>query len=1166
MLQHSLSNLVQCLLKQCLIKPIKFMKKYDAPDDFGTKNLIRIMRLSFIFYFISITHAISGYSQSELSIRLNNVELEQVIDEIMNQSEYDFFYSAELFEDVPKVTIDFKKVSLETLLKNILPNNFIFEIREKEVIIKKKPKTLSAVSNEEIETQQIRTISGTITDSEGNPLPGASIFEEGTSNGTVSDFDGKYAIELVNEDAVLKVSFIGFVTSELSVGSSDNMDFSLAVEDSFLNEIVVTALGISREKKSLGYAVTEVSGDNVNTIKDNNLASSLSGKVAGLQVNSSGSLGSGSVITIRGNNSITGNNQALIVVDGMPINASIPITSEGGQANSGSNNGGGQPSFEPSISGGGISDINPDDVESISVLKGPSAAALYGSRAGNGVILITTKKGSRSDRLGVTIKSNVYFDNPMFLPDFQNQYGQGSFGSPYSDRQNDWGQLSWGGKLDGSQQPYFDGTNKAYSAQPNNVENFFRSALRSITSLSIDKGSDAGSIRFSYTNNSSESIVENSDLNSHNFNLRGVANLSDRLTVDAKATYFTQDVKNRASSTGAQGIMTHLYNMPRNVDIDDLRTYQIDNPASPADFAVIRYADEFVGNPYWMAYHDETRVRRNRFLGFTKINYEFTNWLSAFVRIGADITNVRDNKIYKPGHHNRRLGELEISESSFGELNSEFLVTAKQDFTEKLNFVANIGGNLSKRTSEGMLVRGTDFKVPTKFFLNNIRTIGATEESPLAIKKVSSLYGSINLSFDNFLYIDVASRNDWSSTLSKDNRSYMYNSASVAAVINQFIDPSQDFFNFIKVRASLAQVGNDTDPYQINQTFSVPGNGYLGLTTLGFPNVKLNDNLKAETVTSSEFGIELSMLDNKLTLDVSVYDMSTEDLIFDIPVPAATGFLFSRENIGKVSNKGVEIALGASLIKMNDFSWDTSLFYSKNENTVEELTDGLDSFVYNASTDNNIFVKATKGGSIGDIYGKIVTGEVDATGAPLGSDSPTELLGNAQPDWLGGWSNTIKYKDFSMSFLIDARMGGQIYSQTSAALDGNGISKRSLQYRDTGVTLTGINTGTGAANTENITGQEYWSALSSISGNYIYDQDNIRLRELSIGYNIPNVSSIGLQSASIQLVGRNLFFLYKSADDIDPEAMLGTSIGVQGMSHNAMPTLRSLGLNLTLNF
>jgi len=1009
-----------------------------------------------------------------------------------------------------------------------------------------------------------KTISGIITDENGVPLPGATIVVVETNDGTTTDFNGNYTINAA-EGQTINLSYVGYESLTLKVSNDTNFDISLK-QSGALNEIVVTALGISREKKSLGYSVTEIDGDNVNTIKDNNLASSLTGKVAGLQVNSSGSLGSGSVITIRGNNSITGNTQALIVVDGMPINASIPITSDGGQANSGGNNNGASPSFEPSISGGGISDINPDDVESISVLKGPSAAALYGSRAGNGVILITTKKGSRSDRLGVTVKSNVYFDDPMFLPDFQNQYGQGSVGSPYSDRQNDWGKFSWGGKLDGSQQPYFDGTNKAYSAQPNNVENFFRSALRSITSLSIDKGSDAGSIRFSYTNNSSESIVENSDLNSHNFNLRGVANLSDKLTLDAKATYFTQDVKNRASTTGAQGILTHLFNMPRNVITNDLRTYQKPNPASPADYAVIRYADEFIGNPYWMAYNDETRVRRNRFLGFAKINYEFTNWLSAFVRIGADITNVRDNKIYKPGRQNLPLGSLEISESSFGELNSEFLVTAKQDLTEKLNFVANIGGNLSKRSSEGMLVRGTDFKVPTKFFLNNIRTIGATEESPLAIKKVSSLYGSINLAYDNFLYIDVASRNDWSSTLSKDNRSYMYNSASVAAVINQFIDPNQQFFNFIKVRASVAQVGNDTDPYQINQTFSVPGNGYLGLTTLGFPNVKLNDNLKAETVTSSEFGIELSMLDNKLTLDVSVYDMSTEDLIFDIPVPAATGFLFSRENIGKVSNKGVEIALGASLIKMNDFTWDTSLFYSKNENTVEELTDGLDSFVYNSSTDSNIFVKATKGGSIGDIYGKILTGEVDATGAPLGSDSPTELLGNAQPDWLGGWSNTIRYKDFSMSFLIDARIGGQVYSQTSADLDRNGVSERSLQYRDTGVTISGINTGTGAANTESITGQEYWTAMSNISGNYIYDQDNIRLRELSIGYNVPNVSSIGLQSASIQLVGRNLFFLSKSADDIDPESMLGTSIGVQGMSHNAMPTLRSLGLNLTLNF
>ena len=279
---------------------------------------------------------------------------------------------------------------------------------------------------------------------------------------------------------------------------------------------------------------------------------------------------------------------------------------------------------------------------------------------------------------------------------------------------------------------------------------------------------------------------------------------------------------------------------------------------------------------------------------------------------------------------------MEIGQSTFNELNSEFLVTAKHNFTEKLNIVANVGGNLSKRTSEGMLVRGTDFKIPTAFFISNLNVVNAPEESPQAIKKVNSLYGALNIAYDNFLYLDVSARNDWSSTLSADNRSYMYNSASLSAILNKFIDPDRELFNLIKVRASIAQVGNDTDPYQLNQTFSVPGQGYLGLTTLTSPTVKLNSGLKPESISSSEFGLELGMLKNKLTLDVSVYNMTTEDLIFDVPVPAATGYLFNRENIGKVTNKGLEIALGATLLDTENFSWNTSLFYSKNENKIEE--------------------------------------------------------------------------------------------------------------------------------------------------------------------------------------------------------------------------------------
>ena len=1011
-----------------------------------------------------------------------------------------------------------------------------------------------------------KTVTGNVSAAQDGPLPGATIIVKGSDNtGTLTDFDGNFSVSASIGD-VLIVSYVGFASQEVSIANDSTLSIVLE-SDQQLDEVVVTALGISREKKSLGYAVTQVSGENLNTVKDNNLASSLTGKVAGLQISQSGSLGSASRITIRGNNSLGGNSQALIIVDGMPINASLPISGDGSQSSSGSSGVGGGPSFEPSISGGGISDINPDDVESISVLKGPSAAALYGSRAGNGVILITTKKGKRSDELGVKIKTDLYVDNPLLLPEYQNQYGQGSFGAAYTDRTNDWGELSWGSVLDGSQQAYYDGTTKAYRAQSDNVKNFFRQAVRRITSISMDKGSENSSFRFSYTNNQSEAIVENSDLDSHNFNLRSITNLSDKLTLDAKATYFTQIVKNRSSTTGAQGLLGYVYNMPRNVAVDDLRNYQMDNPATPSDFAVIRYADGNTGNPFWQVYNDENTVRRNRFLGYTKIDYKFTDWLSAFVRVGADVTNIRDIKIFKPGHHFVLTGSMNIGESTFNELNSEFLVTAQHDFSDKLNVVANVGGNLSRRTAEGMSVGGTAFKIPTAFFINNLEVLQSPQESPLSIKKVNSLYGAANLAYENFLYLDVSVRNDWSSTLSEENRSFMYSSASLSAILNKFIDPSQKIFNLIKLRGSFAEVGNDTDPYQLNQTYNVPGQGYLGLTTLQSPTVKLNSDLKPENIASSEFGLELAMLNNKLSLDVSVYNVKTTDLIFDVPVPAATGYQFNRTNIGEVTNKGLEIVFGANLLNTADFSWDTSFFYSKNENKIVELVEGVDRFSYVISTDSNVSISATEGGSIGDIYGRVWTGEVNSDGVPIGSAAPDVLLGNAQPDWKGGWSNTIKYKDLSLRFLIDARMGGQIYSQTSADLDRNGVSKRSLQYRESGVVVNGTNTGTGSANTQSITGQQYWTAMSNISENYIYDQDNIRLRELALAYNIPLKSNkLGLQNATLQLVGRNLFFFMNKADDIDPETMLGTSLGVQGLSQNAMPTLRSVGLNLNLTF
>ncbi len=1001
-----------------------------------------------------------------------------------------------------------------------------------------------------------QTISGLVTDEAGVPLPGATVVVNQTNNGTTTDFDGNFSIS-ASDGQSISISFVGYQTLSIVVG--DGADYNVSLQpDSLLDEVVVTALGLSREKKSLGYSVSEISGDNINTVKDHNIASSLTGKIAGVNITQSGSIGSGSRITIRGNNSIGGNTQALIVVDGVPINAD-GIDSGGSVYNS-------------QVTGGGITDINPNDVESISVLKGPNAAALYGSRAGNGVILITTKKGSKSDRLGVTLNTNVTFDDPMFLPEYQNQYGQGSLGAAGTDLVNDWYTGSWGQRLDGSSQLYFNGQQRSYSGQPDNVSDFFRTAMRAITSVSLDKGSESGSVRFSYTNNSTESILPNSDLESHNFNLRGTAQLSDKLSIDSKATYFTQNVNNRAS-LGGEGVLAYVYTMPRNVDVNDLMDYQMANPATPAEFGVISYdkRGSTTGNPYWMLMHDRNDERRGRFLGFTKINYEFNDWLSAFVRLGSDITDIKRGSIEKPGHHFYPDGRMSKSQSTSTELNSEFLITAKKDITDKLDLVFNAGGNLSKRTSEGLGISGRNFKIPTRFFISNLNEINPPSERPQAIKKVNSLYGALNLSYDDFLYLDVTARNDWSSTLGEENRSYLYNSASLSALLNRFIDPSQEVFNLIKLRASWAQVGNDTSPYQLYQTFSVPGQGYLGLTTLGSPSVKLNPDLLPETVTSTEFGLELSALENRLTFDISIYDMSTIDLIFNVPVPPATGFSFFKENVGKVQNKGVEINLGGTPIKTSNFSWNTSVFFAKNENTLVELIDDLESITYNTTNSGNASIRATVGGGLGDIYGTVWDTDdsgnniVNANGLPIASSS-LEILGNANPDWLGGWSNSFSFGDLSFSFLIDARIGGQIYSQTSAGLDSSGVSERSLLYRDSGVTLNGTNTETNSANTVPITSQQYWGSYSSIAENYIYDQDNIRLREFALGYRLPGLDEIGLQSATLQLIGRNLFFFSKSAEDIDPEAMLGTALGAQGFTSNALPTLRSVGFNVTLNF
>lgn len=1000
------------------------------------------------------------------------------------------------------------------------------------------------------------TVTGVVTGTDGIGIPGVTVMEKGTVNGTITDLDGNYSIR-VSSDAAIVFSFVGMQSVDETVDGRSTIDVTMTESQIGLEEVVVTALGISKEKKALGYSVTEVGGDDISVVKDHNPANSLVGKVAGVVVTQgTGGPGGGSRVIIRGNNSITGNNQPLIVVDGVPIDAS------------GSNSGGSV--YNSTVTGGGITDINPDDIESISVLKGPNAAALYGSRAGNGVLLITTKKGTKGRGLGISVNSNVTFDNPMVLPEYQNEYGQGTQGNiPGNVTDLKASSGSWGPKFDGSSQLYYTGETRPYSAQPDNVKDFFETGAKYVNTLALSGAGENHSIRFSYTNNQTSSMIPNSDLKSHNFNLRGVVDLTDKLQVDAKATYFYQDINNSVSQ-GSEGVLAYVYGMPRNVDIEDMKTYQ-----KPEESLNSISYGSLGANPYWILYHDRNENRRERFLGFGKVTYQFTPWLSAFARVGTDVTNVKSESVNQPGHHFYTSGRLNYGKSRISETNADFLLMFNKDIAADLNLSVNAGGNHSYRTYEAMSIYGEDFKIPTRATVAN-SLVQRPSYTPMQEHVVNSLYFQASLSYRDFAYLDVTGRNDWSSTLPEANRSYFYPSVTGSVLLNQFIDPEADLFNLLKVRASWANVGNDTGPYQINSYYNVASEGYLGVTQLSRPSVKFNEDLKPENIASLEFGVEGSMFDNRFFFDFSWYNINTTDQIYDVPVPSSTGYSTFRENIGEMQNKGIELLVGGIPLRSGDFSWETSINFAKNKNELIELTEDLDSHVFNSTNSGNLNLQATVGGGYGDLYGTTLrtndAGQiiVDAAGRPQASTDKV-YLGNSQPDWTGGWQNTFKFKDLSLRVLIDARWGGQIYSQTNAALISSGVATESLEYRDGGITVDGVvlqEDGSYTQNTTAITAQQYWGSISGIASEFIYDQTNIRLREAVLSYTVPQslIRDTFIKGATVGLVGRNLFFIYKEIDHVDPEASLGTGNNGQGILSYNMPTARSIGFNVNIKF
>ncbi len=1017
-----------------------------------------------------------------------------------------------------------------------------------------------------------QTISGTVKDkATGEALIGASVIDNQTGNGTITDLDGNFSIKVNSPSTSLKISFVGYDDFVLVLNGQKNVDILLSAGMQ-LDEVVVTALGISRKKKAIGYAMTELKSDDINDAKETNVINQLAGRVAGINITkSSAGPGSGSRVIIRGNNSLSGNNQPLYVVDGVPVDNS----------GFGSANGAGTANYKRTDYGTGISDINPDDIASVSVLKGPNAAALYGSRAANGVILITTKKGARGKGLGVTYSTYYTMETPMILPKYQNEYGMGSLGQIDDDLETyKTHSGSWGPKMDGSERLYWTGDKKAYSAAPDNVKNFFRTGSNFINTLAFNGGNDFGTFRFSYTNTKANSILENSGLQRHNFNLRAGANLTDKLSLDAKVTYFIQNSKNRPDQ-GTEGIMAYLYGVPRNVSIDDLKDYQNDDYSS-------RSYNSLGSNPYWLLYNDRNDDRRNRMQGFTKLTYKFSEHFSIMGRIGLDNIDQNIETVNAYGHWYYPTGGINFRDYKTAESNMDFLAMYNTKLSSDLNFDFNFGGNMMRRTFSSQGISASDFRIPTK------ATVTSTNPdkrypfyNPQGEKRINSLYVSSQFGYKNFAYLDLTGRNDWSSTLPESNRSYFYPSASLSFLLSELINVNA--INYSKLRFSYAKVGSDTDPYKLTNSFFLDSEGYLGTTTLSTSSTRLNPNLKPEQTKSFEIGYETKMFDSRFYMDLTYYSIKTNDLITTVPVPPASGYSRELTNVGEMTNKGIEAVIGFVPVKTNDLTWDVSFNFAKNDNRLVKLIEGVDNFIFTTTNSGNLVVQATVDGTeidgekveghFGDIYGTELmrndAGQlvVDATGHPQKTGKKV-YLGNYQPDWTGGMFNVINYKNLAFKFLIDARIGGQLYSGTDARLDASGVSKRTLAGREDGIVVDGVvNTGTAdepvwEKNTVNIPIEEYFGSISGAASEYIYDQTNIRLREVSLTYKMPSsfFSKIGIKDVSIGLVGRNLMFFKNSLENFDPESTYSTSNFAQGVLFYNLPSTKSLGVNLRVKF
>ncbi|MEH0157934.1 SusC/RagA family TonB-linked outer membrane protein [Limibacter armeniacum] len=1016
---------------------------------------------------------------------------------------------------------------------------------------------------------QERVITGRVTDGDSSDgLPGVNVSIKGTTKGTITDFNGKYSLNVANTD-VLVFSFVGYISQEVTVGNQSEVNVGLPVDAEQLEEVVVTAFGMERETKALGYSVTKVDGKGLALAKEPNVINGLSGKVAGVQITkTAGGAGGSARVIIRGNNSLSGDNQPLYIVDGVPIDNSSFYAAPG--------------YWDGGIDyGDGIGDINPDDIESMSILKGPSAAALYGSRAAGGVIIITTKTGNRKGKngIGVEYNGNITFESPLVLPNYQNKYGVGTQGQIPSTLAEvrtyggDWTPASWGAEMQG--QTFIDwmGEERAYSPQENNISDFFQTGKTITNTIALTGGDDKANFRVSYTNLQNKGIVPTSEFDRNSLGVRGMIKPTEKLTIDAKVNYFQVSGYNRTMMAETmENPMFAFVNMPRSVRVEDLENYAIVN-GEHLNFTNNLWRQ----NPYFSldkGYNDDLKKRT---LGFVSAKYEFTNWLSLQVRSGLD-TWTHDRYTRRPqgseGFVYDPAGRITKNAYAVSEMNTDFLFVAKKQLSAELDVTATLGGNmLHQQTKHTFAQTPLALKGGWSSF-NNAASL--TGQENYFEKKVNSMYGMVNLAYMNTFFLDITARNDWSSSI--PDQSFFYPSVTGAVAFSELLNIDESVLTFGKVRGSWAKVGIDTNPYAQTKPYTINTSQVYGGQTAVVPgtfsdgwwsisNVVPSQDLLPQETISYEIGLDLKFFNNRVGLDAAYYDASTKNQILPLTLTPSSGASQLMINSGEIRNRGFEVALTLTPVRSADLEWNVGLNYTKNKNEVVALADGLESYELANVRGGTAYIYANVGQAYGDIVGfDYIRDEnglpmVDAKG-DLARERKT--LGNITPDWMGGISNSINYKNFAFNAVVDMKIGGDLFSYTNFYSHFNGNHENTVAERESGIQVNNNET------IETWSAQEFYyehvynEGYEKIISPFVEDASYVKLRELSLGYRLPKsiTDKAGLQEVTFSLVGRNLMFLYSGIKGIDPESLV--SRGSIGTEFAAVPSTKSFGFNINV--